>query len=98
MAYFCLTVLEHSTGIRSGRRRKAAEKYGIEFSDLNRVGKLTGVKGGQEARKSGGRGEDQEYTPEDRQFLESTVKRMIQRAVEVAFDAKGQTGRRSGPG
>ena len=80
VAYFCLTILEDS----AGGRKKAAGKYGIVFGDLDKVGHLTGNKGGElSARKAAGVNSD--LTEEEARFLERAVAVMIRRASERAL-------------
>ena len=80
VAYFCLTILEE----RAGGRKKAAEMYGIVFSDLNDIEGISQNKGGElSARKAAGVGE--ELTAEDVRFLEKAVSVMIRRASESAL-------------
>lgn len=86
MAYFCLTVLEEAAGGRDG----IPAIYGIAASIVKTLGRLTGEKGGPEARKGMGRPHD--FTGKERQWIEQAVKRMIWRAAEVARDsASAQT-------
>ena len=84
MVYFCLTVLEHSTGERKKRREAAARKYRIEISVLRKIAYLSSERGGAGARKA--TGVDTELTPQERCFLEQAVKKMIRRAAEMAHD------------
>ena len=83
MAYFCLSVLEHSTGQKEkGRRKAAAQEYQINPSVLDKIGKLSSEKGGLVARK--GVGVDNDFTSQERTFLEQAIKRIIRRAAEKA--------------
>ena len=82
MAYFCLSVLEHSTGEKSNRRKAAAQKYQIEELVLDRIGKLSSEKGGPDARKADG--VDKDFTSQESTFLKQAIKRMIRRAAEKA--------------
>ena len=83
MAYFCLSVLEHSTGQKEkGRRKAAAQKYQINPSVLAEIGKLSSEKGGLDARK--GVGVDNDFTNQERAFLKQAIKRIIRRAAEKA--------------
>ena len=84
MAYFCLTVLEMPRRFRGGARKKAAKHYRIDKTVLDQLGKLSSTKGGVGARKE--EGIHLEFTPEERCFLEETVKAIIRRAAEVAHD------------
>ena len=93
MAYFCLTVLENSVAQQpqkastnrktSTKRKKAAEKYGIELEVLTKIGHLSSEKGGQQARKASGTNNN--LTAQDRRFLEEAIKAIIRRAAEKAY-------------
>jgi hypothetical protein len=80
MAYFCLTVLE----LAAAKRAQISRKFGISSKIVNTLGRLTGEKGGMEARKSIGR--SHEFTPSERSWIEEAVKTLITRAAEVAHD------------
>ena len=82
MAYFCLTVLEHSMGSEKIGRRAAAGEYRIAFLVLDRIGKLSSEKGGQFARKGDAVAND--FTSQERTFLEQAIQRIIRRAAEKA--------------
>lgn len=84
MAHFCLTVLEESTGRTTRRRQLAAKKFRISSKVLNKLAYFTSEKGGVEARKAGGI--RKEFTVQERQWIEATIKGMIRRAAEVAYD------------
>ena len=84
MAYFCLTVLEASTGERRGRRSAAAKQYCISEAVLKQLGELSSTKGGVGARKA--EGVHQDLTQQERKFLEAVVTTIIRRAAEVAHD------------
>ena len=84
MAYFCLTVLEASTGKRRGQRAAAAKRYHINRRVLNQLAELSTTKGGASARKA--EGVHRDLTHQERQFLEAAVKKIIRRAAEVADD------------
>ena len=94
MAYFCLTMLEHTSRFKAHNskrrtpkpRQAAACKYGIDLAVLNKVGDLTANKGGDLARKADGASSD--LTALELQFLEKAVKIMIRRVAEVAHDPK----------
>jgi len=86
MAYFCLTVLEQA----AGGRPAIPAMFGVAASIVTALGRLTGKKGGFEARK--GKGRPHEFTGEERNWIEQAVKRLIWRAAEVAHDpASAQT-------
>src|SRR5208337_1429984 len=80
MAYFCLTVLEQA----AGNRAAISAKYGIASTVIRKLGCLTGKKGGVEARKGGGR--SNEFTPDERNWIDEAVKILIRRAAQVAHD------------
>jgi len=95
MANFCLTVIqrmackrheERQAGVQENgnlqARKLAAREFDIEFERLEEVGKLCSKKGGQEARKAAGAGE--EFTAEEREFLETAVIEMIEKAAAAA--------------
>ena len=86
MAYFCLTVLEASTGQCRDKRKAAARKYGFDEQVLKNLGRLCSAKGGADARKA--EGLDQEHSSDERQFLHMTVRAIIRRAAEVAHDPR----------
>ena len=90
LAYFCLTVLEDlavqpprkaSTNRKpSSKRKKTAEKYEIELEVLTKIGHLSSKKGGPRgARKA--EGKNNNFTAEDRCFLENALKAVIRRAA-----------------
>ncbi|MCP4373239.1 MAG: hypothetical protein GY797_34810 [Deltaproteobacteria bacterium] len=45
MAYFCLTVIEASTGVRRNKRQQAVQDYNIHLDVLNKLGELTSSRG-----------------------------------------------------
>ena len=79
-ANFCLTALESSVGGTKGKRAKAAKRYGISRRVLDRIGDLCDKKGGDWARK--GRGLGSPFSPEEEQFLETAVRKLIYRVAE----------------
>lgn len=81
-AYFCLTVLERA----AGKRKFAARYFGIAERVFDTLGRLTGEKGGREARKAKGAG--CEFTGAERAWIEAVMKAAICRAAEVAYDSK----------
>ncbi len=84
MAYFCLTVLEASTGKRRGQRAAAAKQYHINRQVLNQLAELSTTKGGAHARKA--EGVHRDLTEQERQFLEAAVEKIIRRAAEAGDD------------
>ena len=83
MAYFCLTVLENSTGCLTNKRKHAAMQYYVDPKVLNELGDLTNSKGGRNARK--GRGVEQDFAPSEQMWIELTIKRLIRRAADVVL-------------
>ena len=81
MAYFCLTVVVDSTGLKKGKFPSAAAKYGVAEKVLKKVGELS-VKGGSEARKA--EGMHKQLSAKERTFLDGAVRRLIRRVAEVA--------------
>jgi len=81
VSYFCLTVLEDA----AGNRTKAASRFGIAAAVLSTLGRLSTEKGGADARKSVGRG--QELSGVERAWLEAALVLFIRRAAEVAHDS-----------
>jgi len=97
MAYFCVDSIEEEAWRRyeererqAGRnnvkrpkvRKLAAKEFDIKLERLDRVGKLSSERGGQEARKA--RGVGKEFTAEERKFLECAVIEMIEKAAAAA--------------
>ena len=78
-ANFCLTVIQKEAG-----RKRAAKKYRIDLEVLNKIGCLCNNKGGSQARK--GKGVEDEFTPQEKRFLEKVMLVMVCRAAEVAHD------------
>ena len=88
MAYFCLTVIEHSIGKQSGRRREAAKKHQVFLGVFNEVGKLSSERGGPDARKAVGRSDP--LTTQEYRFLEQAIKVLIRRAAQKAYNPAGE--------
>jgi hypothetical protein len=86
MAYFCLTVLERTTGVKNGARKLVCSKYNIEQAVRDKLGDLTSAKGGpDEARKFDFEASGDPLTGPERHWVESVVKALIRRKAE--FDA-----------
>jgi hypothetical protein len=81
MAYFCVTVL-----LAGKRRDVAVKKYQISTPILRKLTRLVTKKGGREARKASGA--ISEFTPHDRIWIDATIKAIIRRAAEVAYDPR----------
>ena len=81
MAYFCLTVLEHS--VQPPRRReKAARRWRIDRAALDRIAALSSTRGGTAARKAEGIGKP--LTSEESRFLHQAIKSIIGHASRMA--------------
>ena len=76
MAYFCLTVIE-----RDPTQKECSS--GVRKT----IRHLSSGKGGQQARKAGGK--DKDLTDQDRRFLDEAIKAIIRRAAERAHDPDG---------
>ena len=84
MAYFCLTTLEENAPIGGGKAntdKRVRDHYKISRQVLKQVSRLSSEKGGSEARKGGGLGED--FTDEEKSFLVAAVQAFIRRAAET---------------
>ena len=84
MAFFCLTVLENS----ARGRKKAASKYQIANTVLEKIGYLSSEKGGPEARKA--EGITKELTEEERYFLNQAIKKIIRRVAGKICNPKAE--------
>ena len=82
MAYFCLTVLEHSVQPPK-RREKTARRWRIEETVLDRVAELSSTRGGTAARKAEGIGTP--LTSEEGRFLREAIRRIILHAARMAY-------------
>lgn len=98
MAYFCLSMLEDppaqngSKGQKAGMKRKAAaEKFNIDKSVLNEIGRLSSTRGGANARKRGGT--TQSLSAKEHDFLDGAVKAIIRRVAERERTPKGDLAR-----
>ena len=79
MAYFCLDLLER----RAGGQIEACREFRISRKTLKKIAELSSVKGGMDARKAKGVGND--LSSGERQFLDRAVKRLIRRMAEKRF-------------
>ena len=85
-AYFYLTVIqkEANRDRKQSAIKQAARKYGIDSKVLSKIGCLCNNKGGSQARK--GKGVEEEFTPQEKRFLEKAMMVIIRRAAEVTHD------------
>ena len=65
-------------------RPAAAKKCGFSKDILDTIGSLSSTKGGKDARKAAGA--DEEFTRQEKRFLQKAVEEIIVRAALVAFD------------
>lgn len=78
-AYYCLTCLAE------GEERSVVSKQLSLSPDIfKHLGRLSGTKGGMHARKASAASHD--FTPHEKQWLETVMVRLIRRAAEVAHD------------
>ena len=90
LANFYLTMLE--SGSLRDRRRNAAQRYGIDFEILDKVGNLAANRGGGLfARKASGKASA--LTGKESKFLRETCRVMILRATEVSYAPNGRHSR-----
>ena len=76
MAYFCVTVLvDPFAGIA-----EAAREYRVSRNVLCEIRKLSSTRGGRQARKADGKGQD--LTDQERRFLKKATKAVIERAAQ----------------
>ena len=80
VAYFCVTVLE----VKYGSLSAAAKACGISRNVLKEIKKLSSNKGGEDSRKA--EGFDEEFTKQEKRFLNRALKEIIIRAAQVAAD------------
>ena len=86
LANFYLTMLESE--FHRNRRKKAAQKYGIDYDVLHKVGDLAANRGGGlAARKADGSGTA--LTKRETDFLQEAARSMILRATDVAANPHG---------
>jgi hypothetical protein len=86
MAYFCLTLLEGTTGKKQGFRDAVCTKYGIDRDVRDKLGDLVSERGGpEEARKFDAGTTRTPLTPNERTWVEEVIKALIQRKAQ--YDA-----------
>lgn len=83
MAYWCLMVMEYS----SGGRQEAADHYRIEYRVLRKLLELCWTRGDiNVARKLKENASITPLKPSEREWIKAVIKRLILRAGEYAFD------------
>ena len=80
VAYFCVTALVD----KYGSLPEAAKECGISSKVLKEIRKLSSNKGGEDSRKA--EGFDDEFTRQEKQFLNLAIPKIILRAAQVAAD------------
>ena len=80
MAYFCITALTEKYGSLS----VAARECGISSNVLKEIRKLSSYKGGEDSRKA--EGFDDEFTSQEKRFLNLAIPKIIFRVAQVAAD------------
>jgi hypothetical protein len=87
MAYFCLTTVDGSTGIRRGKRPAASRRYGISEDVLRKLGDLTSNVGSERtARKLPPPTGRRDHTGQEIAWIEAAVRASIRRLGEFAYD------------
>ncbi len=81
MAYFCLTVLEHSVQPPK-RREKAARRWRIDRGVLDRIAELSSTRGGTAARKAEGIGKP--LTSAESRLLHQAIRSTIRHVARMA--------------
>ena len=84
MAYFCYRLLRYPADAPSISLADAAQRYGVAKTVLVKIRRLSSEKGGPVARRPEGIGK--ELTSSEVRFLEESVRTLIRRAAEVAYD------------
>lgn len=86
MAYFCLTLLEGSTGVKKGARHRVCEKYRIADEVRDKLGDLVSQKGGMaDARKLDHEATGVPLTGQEQSWIEQVTVALIRRKAE--YDA-----------
>lgn len=85
MAYFCLTVVEFSTGAQRNQRRvAAAQMYGFSDEILKTMGEITSTHGDERtARKAGN---NRPLTDAEREWVKATIKVIVRRIGQYDAD------------
>lgn len=83
MAFFCLSMLEASAGVKKGKRQQTARKYQISEDVLSKLGELTSLRGDEKtARKFDHNSTRSPLTSAEVTWIESAVKAIIRRLGE----------------
>jgi hypothetical protein len=87
MAYFCLTLLEGTTGLKHGAREAVCKMYGIDRAVRDKLGDLVSQKGSPaEARKFDAEATLVPLTGKEKKWVDEVVRALIRRKAEYDFD------------
>jgi hypothetical protein len=87
MGYFCLSLIQWSTGIGKGARGEASRRYKIDRDVLDKLGVLTSERGTSlDARKLEQGSTLVPLTAAEHQWIRAAVKTLIRRKGEYDFD------------
>jgi hypothetical protein len=87
VAYFCLSLMQWSTGITKGARGEASRRYNIDLDILDKIGELTSERGTQkDARKLDSGSTLLPLTDGEKRWIREAVKILIRRKGEYDFD------------
>lgn len=87
LGYFCLSLMQWSTGVGKGARGAASRMYKIDLDVLNKIGELTSERGTQrDARKLDSGSTLMPLTDVERRWIREAVKMLIRRKGEHDFD------------
>ena len=87
VGYFCLSLIQWSTGITKGARREASRRYNIDLDILDKIGELTSERGTQkDARKLDSGSTLLPLTDGEKRWIREAVKILIRRKGEYDFD------------
>jgi len=87
IGYFCLSLMQWSTGIRNGARTETSRLYNIDRAVLDKLGELTSEKGNtDDARKLDYRSALIPLSDAERRWIREAIKALIRRKGEYEFD------------
>jgi hypothetical protein len=87
LGYFCLSLMQWSTGVSNGARDRASHMYRIGRDILDKLGELTSEKGTQrDARKLDSGSTLISLTDVERRWIREAVKMLVRRKGEYDFD------------
>jgi hypothetical protein len=87
VGYVCLSLIEGSTGLKTGARDAAATMYSVERLILKTLGEVTSTKGGpEEARKLDVGATQTPLTTQEGAWVQAAIKLLIRRKGEYDHD------------